>query len=322
MNIWTLGDAVVDLLPLANMQYEACAGGAPVNVAVGSALLGQRSGFIGRVGEDTFGRFLYQTMQTAGVNTQHIEFDRHRHTSTVLVSLDQQGERHFDFLVNPSADQFLSAASLPDFGPDILHFCSLALVSSDCRQTLEQAMEKIGAAGGTLSFDLNLRKQMWHDEADMFATIQRLVERVDILKMSEEELYWLTQSDDINQARQRLAKYPARLKIVTYGAQGAMVFWCGQAIFFTGYNVESIDTTGAGDAFMAGLLAALPEDGWPEQMSALCSLIGQASGCGALATMQKGALTSLPDKDALLNFIHSQPPLEIEIKEAPLHHMD
>ena len=115
MNIWTLGDAVVDLLPLSNMQYQACAGGAPVNVAVGAAKLGCQSGFIGRVGEDSFGNFLKESLDEYGVNTHHMQFDDKFRTSTVLVSLATNGEREFTFLVNPSADQFLTLDSLPHF---------------------------------------------------------------------------------------------------------------------------------------------------------------------------------------------------------------
>ena len=143
MNIWTLGDAVVDLLPLSNMQYQACAGGAPFNVAVGAAKLGCQSGFIGRVGEDTFGYFLRESLDKYGVNTHHMQFDDRFRTSTVLVSLATNGEREFTFLVNPSADQFLTLDSLPHFDQDILHFCSLALVSEECRNTLNSAITNV-----------------------------------------------------------------------------------------------------------------------------------------------------------------------------------
>ncbi|AHG18538.1 fructokinase [Chania multitudinisentens RB-25] len=313
MIIWTLGDAVVDLLPIENMQYEACAGGAPFNVAAGVAILGQQSGFIGRVGNDTFGHFLQQTLVTAGVNTKHIEFDDRRHTSTVLVSLDKHGERHFDFLVNPSADQFLSPDALPDFHSSILHFCSLALVSPVCRNTLSKAIEHIHAAQGILSFDLNVRKQMWNDGDEMFSEIHRFAQSADILKMSEEEWYWLTQSHDFATARQRLERFSARLKIVTCGSRGAMIFWQNQLLCFTGYQVNSVDTTGAGDAFMAGLLAALADHGWPTTHQEISTLVELASGCGALATTQKGALKTMPCKDTLTSFIHTQMPLQVEV---------
>ena len=309
MTIWTLGDAVVDLLPRDNMQFEACAGGAPFNVAIGVARLGHDSGFIGRVGNDTFGRFLHQTLVTAQVDTKSLEFDPKRHTSTVLVSLDSDGERQFDFLVNPSADQFLSPASLPDFGHDILHFCSLALVAPDCRATLTQAMAAMRQAGGTLSFDINLRPQMWSNETQMFDQVSDFARQSDILKMSEEELLWLTQTDDLNTACERLADFPARLKIITRGADGAIAFWQNSRLTLSGYNVESIDTTGAGDAFMAGLLAALAGAGWPASTAALSSLLEQASACGALATTQRGALSAFPNNQQLSRFIQAQPSL-------------
>lgn len=309
MTIWTLGDAVVDLLPRDNMQFEACAGGAPFNVAIGVARLGHDSGFIGRVGNDAFGRFLHQTLVTAQVDTKSLEFDPKRHTSTVLVSLDLDGERQFDFLVNPSADQFLSPASLPDFGHDILHFCSLALVAPDCRATLTQAMAAMRQAGGTLSFDINLRPQMWSNETQMFDQVSDFARQSDILKMSEEELLWLTQTDDLNSACERLTGFPARLKIITRGADGAIAFWQNDRMTLSGYHVDSIDTTGAGDAFMAGLLAALAGAGWPASTAALSSLLEQASACGALATTQRGALSAFPNNQQLSRFIQSQPSL-------------
>ncbi|WP_270501877.1 aminoimidazole riboside kinase [Kluyvera ascorbata] len=309
MTIWTLGDAVVDLLPRDNMQFEACAGGAPFNVAIGIARLGHDSGFIGRVGNDAFGRFLHQTLVTAQVDTKSLEFDPKRHTSTVLVSLDSDGERQFDFLVNPSADQFLSPASLPDFGHDILHFCSLALVAPDCRATLTQAMAAMRQAGGTLSFDINLRPQMWSNETQMFDQVSDFARQSDILKMSEEELLWLTQTDDLNSACERLTGFPARLKIITRGADGAIAFWQNHRLTLSGYHVDSIDTTGAGDAFMAGLLAALAGAGWPASTAALSSLLEQASACGALATTQRGALSAFPNNQQLSRFIQSQPSL-------------
>lgn len=309
MTIWTLGDAVVDLLPRDNMQFEACAGGAPFNVAIGVARLGHDSGFIGRVGNDAFGRFLHQTLVTAQVDTKSLEFDPKRHTSTVLVSLDPDGERQFDFLVNPSADQFLSPASLPDFGRDILHFCSLALVAPDCRATLTQAMAAMRQAGGTLSFDINLRPQMWSNETQMFDQVSDFARQSDILKMSEEELLWLTQTDDLNTACERLTGFPAHLKIITRGADGAIAFWQNHKLTLSGYHVDSIDTTGAGDAFMAGLLAALAGAGWPASTAALSTLLEQASACGALATTQRGALSAFPNNQQLSRFIQSQPSL-------------
>ncbi|HDS9361266.1 TPA: aminoimidazole riboside kinase [Enterobacter cancerogenus] len=314
MRIWALGDGVVDLLPFENMKFEACAGGAPVNVAVGAARLGCESGFIGRVGNDPFGHFLHRSLTAFGVNTRQMQFDEKHHTSTVVVSLNDEGERQFDFLVSASADRYLTRDALPDFGADILHFCSLALAAETCRNTLERAIENIRRAGGVVSFDINLREQMWSDAGEMFNTIQAKALEADVLKLSEEEWYWLTGSHDFTTALARLEAYPARLKLVTYGAQGTLVIWQGKAFHFFGFRVESIDTTGAGDAFMAGTLSALSRSGWPETFEGLAALVTQASACGALATTQKGALTAIADRQQLELFLQSSPTLEVESK--------
>ncbi|CAK9886087.1 MAG: Fructokinase [Candidatus Erwinia impunctatus] len=314
MNIWTLGDAVVDLLPLADMQFEACAGGAPVNVAAGAARLSCQSGFIGCVGDDPFGHFMQQTLHEYGVDTSSMAFSSEYRTSTVVVSLGKQGERDFTFLVNPSADQFLPVTSLPQFGADILHFCSLALVAEPCRETLAQAVKQVTAAQGVVSFDINLREQMWRDPEQMYNQVYHFAQQADILKLSEEEWYWLSKIHHFADAIAFLQQFPAELKVVTYGAQGAMVLWKGQVIHFSGYEVQSVDTTGAGDAFMAGLLAGIAQNGIPDEFSALQRLITQASACGALATTKKGALAATPDKDAVAGFISALPIPGYEVK--------
>ncbi|HGU6665804.1 TPA: aminoimidazole riboside kinase [Escherichia coli] len=315
MNIWTLGDAVVDLLPLTDMQYQACAGGAPLNVAIGAARLGRQSGFIGRVGDDDFGHFLKKTLLDAGVSTISLQMDNQHRTSTVLVSLGNGGERGFTFLTNPSADQYLTPAALPDFSNDILHFCSLALVAEPCRDTLAIAVSQVKKRGGLLSFDVNLREQMWSDKYEMLRMVRHYSLLADILKLSEEEWYWMTGTNDFSHALDVLKTFPAQLKIVTYGAQGAMVLWQDNVIHFKGYIVDSIDTTGAGDAFVAGLLAWLSGNQMPNSVDQLHQAIAWASGSGALATTRKGALTALPDLETLSAFITQNHLPNYEIKD-------
>jgi len=315
MNIWTLGDAVVDLLPLSDMQYQACAGGAPFNVAVGTARLNCQSGFIGRVGDDDFGHFLKKTLCSEGVSVQSMQVAPHHRTSIVLVSLNDHGERGFTFLTNPSADQFLTPESLPDLSAGILHFCSLALVAEACRNTLVTAIRKIKQSDGLLSFDVNLREQMWNDKQEMRDVVHHFARQVDILKLSEEEWYWLADTHDFSLALDFLKTLPASLKVVTYGAQGAMILCDDMAIHFNGYLVDSVDTTGAGDAFLTGLLAYVANTGMPQNLDQIKDAMTQASACGALATTQNGALTALPDSQTLKAFIRQFPLPEYEIKE-------
>lgn len=315
MNIWTLGDAVVDLLPLSDMQYQACAGGAPFNVAVGTARLGCQSGFIGRVGDDDFGHFLKETLCASGVSVQSMQMDPLHRTSTVLVSLNNSGERGFTFLTNPSADQFLTPDALPNLSAGILHFCSLALVAEACCQTLVTAIRKIKQSGGLLSFDVNLREQMWSDKQRMHDAVHHFSRQADILKLSEEEWYWLAATHDFTLALDFLKTLPARLKVVTYGAQGAMILHDDMVIHFNGYIVDSVDTTGAGDAFLTGLLAYIARAGMPHNLDQINDAMTQASACGALATTRKGALTALPDSQTLNEFIRQYPLPDYEIKE-------
>ncbi|MDF7666847.1 aminoimidazole riboside kinase [Orbaceae bacterium ESL0727] len=308
--IWSLGDAVVDLLPLGEMNYRACAGGAPANVAIGVAKLGLPSAFIGRVGNDPFGQFMENTFLAYQVDCQSLEKDEDHRTSTVVVDLGTQGERSFTFLVSPSADQFLSTAAIPDFNQDILHFCSLALVGKTCRTTVKTAIERLKAKHGLISFDVNLREQMWQDKAEMRTVINQFCHFADILKLSDDELLWLTETQDFDAALKRLQdNYHAPLKLVTKGGEGSLVFLQDQLFVFDAYGVESIDTTGAGDAFVAGLLSSIALSGLPEDKLMLESMMTIASACGALATTQKGALTALPDSAFLKQFVSKQPAL-------------
>lgn len=313
MKVWALGDAVIDLLPQGEMQYTACAGGAPVNVAVGAARLGSECGFIGRTGDDPFGRFLQQTLAEEGVDTRYMQFDAQHRTSTVLVSLGDEGDRSFTFLVNPSADQFLTAEDLPEFADDILHFCSLALVAPTCRETLVRAIGRIKQRGGLLSFDINLREQMWPDAQEMANTVRHFAHQADILKLSQEELYWLAGTAQHDKALAILSGYPSRLKVVTCGAEGALVLWQEQVMQVSAYAVQSLDTTGAGDAFMAGLLASLAQGATPDDRAQLEQAITQASACGALATTAKGALAALPDASGVAAFCAAAPALHFRL---------
>ncbi|MFQ0998136.1 aminoimidazole riboside kinase [Gilliamella sp. BG6] len=308
--VWSLGDAVIDLLPFGDMNYKACAGGAPANVAIGIAKLGLPSAFIGRVGNDPFGDFMETTFRQYNVDCQSLEKDEHHRTSTVVVDLGKNGERSFTFLVSPSADQFLSQQAIPNFNQDILHFCSLALVGHTCRQTLKTAIEQLTAKNGLISFDVNLREQMWANKDEMRTTITQFCHDADILKLSDEELFWLTQSNDWSEALNKLQQhYEAPLKLITKGKDGSIVLWKGKTFSFDSYHVNSVDTTGAGDAFVAGLLSSIASSGMPEDKLMLESMMTIASACGALATTKKGALTALPDSTFLQSFISDNPTL-------------
>ena len=220
--IWVLGDAVVDLLPDGEGRLLQCPGGAPANVAVGVARLGGDSGFIGRVGDDPFGRFMRHTLAQEKVDVNYMRLDAAQRTSTVVVDLDRHGERTFTFMVRPSADLFLAPEDLPPFAAgQWLHVCSIALSAEPSRSTAFAAMEAIKRAGGYVSFDPNIRSDLWQDPQELRDCLDRALALADAIKLSEEELAFISGSDDIVSGIARLnARYQPTLLLVTQGKAG------------------------------------------------------------------------------------------------------
>ncbi|MBW4210919.1 aminoimidazole riboside kinase [Enterobacter asburiae] len=288
--IWVLGDAVVDLLPDGEGRLLQCPGGAPANVAVGIARLGGQSAFIGRVGDDPFGRFMSKTLADERVDVKHMRLDPAHRTSTVVVDLDDHGERSFTFMVRPSADLFLEPADLPTFSAgEWLHVCSIALSAEPSRSATFEAMAAIRKAGGYVSFDPNIRPDLWPDENALRRCLEQALQSADVVKLSVEELAFLTGDVPVSVGLDMLmARCPARLVLVTQGKEGVIAWHDGTVKHYPATPVQCVDTTGAGDAFVAGLLYGLAAG------QDLTPVIALAQRCGALATTAKGAMTALP----------------------------
>ncbi|MDG6240386.1 aminoimidazole riboside kinase [Glaesserella parasuis] len=303
--IWVLGDAVVDLIPDGDNHYLRCAGGAPANVAVGVSRLGGEAGFIGRVGNDPLGKFMQQTLQAEKVSTEQMILDPQQRTSTVIVGLDQ-GERSFTFMVNPSADQFLEVNDLPNFQQgEWLHCCSIALINDPSRSTTIEAIRRVKQAGGFVSFDPNLRESLWSSLDEMKKVVNSVVAMADVLKFSEEELTLLTNTTNLEDATKEVTSlYPEKLIIITLGKDGAIYHLNGKSQVVASKALKPVDTTGAGDAFVSGLLAGLSQvSNWKESDAVLVEVIRKANASGALATTAKGAMSALPNKAELEAFL-------------------
>lgn len=294
--VWCLGDAVVDLLPEGAGRLLQCPGGAPANVAVGIARLQGKSGFIGRVGDDPFGRFMRQTLDAEQVHTAFMFTDPAQRTSTVVVALDEVGERSFTFMVRPSADLFLAVDDLPSFQRgEWLHCCSIALSAEPSRSTTFTAMTRIRNAGGFVSFDPNIRHDLWADPQQLHDALDQAFTLADVVKLSEEELAFFSGLADIDASMQQLAeRFAIPLLLVTQGKAGVKACLRGTLSTWPTRPVISVDTTGAGDAFVAGLLWELAQHGLPDNPAQLGARLATAQRCGALATTAKGAMTALP----------------------------
>ena len=299
--VWVLGDAVVDLLPESDGRLLPCPGGAPANVAVGIARLGGTSGFIGRVGDDPFGALMQRTLLTEGVDITYLKQDEWHRTSTVLVDLNDQGERSFTFMVRPSADLFLETTDLPcRRHGEWLHLCSIALSAEPSRSSAFTAMTAIRHAGGFVSFDPNIREDLWQDEHLLRLCLRQALQLADVVKLSEEEWRLISGKTQNDRDICALAKeYEIAMLLVTKGAEGVVVCYRGQVHHFAGMSVNCVDSTGAGDAFVAGLLTGLSSTGLETDEREMRRIIDLAQRCGALAVTAKGAMTALPCRQEL-----------------------
>ncbi|WP_028865986.1 aminoimidazole riboside kinase [Psychromonas aquimarina] len=302
--VWVTGDAVVDLIPDGENSYLKCPGGAPANVAAAVSRLGGDSAFFGRVGQDPLGRFMKKTLKNEGVNTDFMLLDEAQRTSTVIVDLDDAGERSFTFMVKPSADQFMLSTDIPAFSADQwLHVCSIALANEPSRSSTFQAMRRIKEAGGFISFDPNLRDEVWADPSEIKSVVLKAAAMADVLKFSDDELLFLTETKTIEAGLEAVKHYRNTLTLITQGAKGALVITQGKQELITGKTVKAVDTTGAGDAFVGGLISYLAQNSSWSSSQHIRDAVKWANGCGALATTQKGAMTALPTSAELSRYL-------------------
>ncbi|WP_432460387.1 MULTISPECIES: aminoimidazole riboside kinase [unclassified Agarivorans] len=296
VQVWNLGDAVIDLLPEDNGLLKMCPGGAPANVAVALARLGINSGFIGRVGNDPMGKMVSATLADEGVDISSLSFDQQQRTSTVLVSLDASGEREFTFLVQPSADQFLSTEQLPAFQAEQwLQLSSIALAAPRCRETAIEAAKRCRTAGGWVFFDLNLRAMLWSSPEQMRQQIEAFLPLCDLVKFSEEEALWLSNCEQIEQAVEYLQEQLQVPFILSLGELGSELVYAGKIQRVVAEPVAKVvDTTGAGDAFVGGVLAYLSQFSQWQDQALLLEALARGNKSGGLAVGEKGAMSALP----------------------------
>jgi fructokinase len=301
----SLGEALIDFIPLDpdNTTYQKSPGGAPANVAVGVARLGAVSTFIGKVGEDVLGRFLRDTLDAYKVNTSRIIFTSEAKTGVVFVTNADNGERSFEFYIDPSADQFLKDNELVELDfttHKILHIGSITMINQPSKQATQAAVQLAKENDMLISYDPNLRLGLWKSEEAARETIISMLPHADLLKLSEEELEFLTGEKDIQAGVHHLKEYNIPLIFITLGAEGSYIFTSKGQTHVPAMKVQAIDTTGAGDAFVSGLLYRLQEyEGALHSISLeeAEEMVRFASVSGALAASTKGAMTALPTLD-------------------------
>jgi fructokinase len=309
-----LGELLIDFVPTVTgtslidaPAFRKAPGGAPANVAVGLARLGVPSAFMGKVGDDPFGHFLANTLAEAGVNTAPLRFSSEARTALAFVSLRADGEREFMFYRHPSADMLLTPEEVDADairGAKLLHFGTISLISEPSRGATLHAIEVGRGAGCLISCDPNLRLALWPDRAAAREGLLLGISKAEIVKISDEELRFLTGSDDPAAAREQLWHDRLGLMVVTLGSAGCVYFTPAFDGVVVGFSVAAIDATGAGDGFVAGLLQGLLMDrGVPGNEARLRELCRLANAVGALATTERGAIPALPTMERVRTFL-------------------
>jgi fructokinase len=298
MGVVALGELLIDFVARETgvtvgeaSGFDKKPGGAPANVAVAVAKLGQPSAFLGQVGDDPFGHFLEAVVRTEGVDTRGLRFTGAARTALAFVSLRADGERSFVFYRHPSADMVMRpedvAFDVID-RQDIFHYGSITLIDEPVRSATLAAVNYARERGLTISYDPNLRLSLWKDEATARAVLLSGLDYAHIVKVSDEELEFLTGAHD----PAPLWREGMRIIVVTHGAEGATLYTRSEAISVPGFRVNAVDTTGAGDGFVAGLLVGLIERG----MVNLRESLRFACAVGAITTTARGAIPALPTR--------------------------
>jgi len=306
--IVVLGEALIDLFAekgtaLHNARsLHPSPGGAPANVAVALARLGVNVGFIGKVGNDDFGRYLIELLASEGVDITHFTIDPRGPTMLAIVARPSATEQQF--ILYNGANSLLSADELSKeyiISAGTFIYSSITL-ATDGRDAVHQAVYWANDAGNQVIFDVNLRPLLW---ADLDMARQRINESIDsatVVKMNEAELEFVTGTGNPVVGSQQLINRGVQMCCVSLGADGAF-FNNGNACgFVPSFSVDVKDTTGSGDAFVAGLgmqLNQLNKSVNSLDHLALYRIVSFANACGALTTTKFGAMSALPKLSAV-----------------------
>ncbi|WP_210130274.1 carbohydrate kinase [Staphylococcus sp. GDX8P54P] len=307
--LYGIGEALIDFIPNVKNselkdveQFSRQVGGAPANVVSVARKMGASTEMVTQLGNDAFGDIIVETLSNLGVGTQFIRRTDVANTALAFVSLKEDGQRDFSFYRKPSADMLYKADYLDEISinpNDILHFCSVDLVESDMKEAHQAMIDKFKSANGTIVFDPNVRLPLWHSAEACKETIQAFIPKANIIKVSDEELEFITGEVDEESAIQSLFQGSVVAVIYTQGPNGAsIILKDGTKIYHEGFKVKAVDTTGAGDAFIgAAISRILLSD--EVNMTKLLKEEGQAilqfsNFVAAKVTTKYGAIESIP----------------------------
>jgi sugar/nucleoside kinase (ribokinase family) len=309
-----IGEALVDFIAEQTVKdvgrastFIKAPGGAVANTAVGLARLGVNSRFVGKVGGDPFGRFLQDTMAEEGVDVSFFIESKRYPTALVFVALDESRVPRFIFFGDPSADMMLMEDEIwPTMLEDaaFLHLGTVSMVREPVRGATFKLMGMAREQGVKICFDPNFRLHLWKDHELLKELAKRTAADATVVKLNDEELLFMTGEKSLEKGARRVRDRGAELVVVTLGPQGAYYLCEDGDGEVPGFKVYVADTTGAGDGFAAGLLAAMVElEEWPPAAESLYRAVRFANAVGAMVCTKVGAQSSLPGRSDVDSFM-------------------
>lgn len=314
-DVTAIGELLIDftsdgtLSKQGNKMFEANPGGAPCNVLAMLQKLGRNTAFIGKVGSDTFGKMLKDTLQEAGINTDNLLMDNIVPTTLAFVHTAPDGDRSFSFYRNPGADMMLRPEEINlelIENSKIFHFGSLSMTDPGVEATTKTAIEAAKKAGAIISFDPNLRPPLWKCLDTAKEKIRYGLSVCDVLKISDDEIVFLTDTDDVDAGIELIRKqYDIPLICATMGKRGSKAYYKDFTVSReTFLDVDTVETTGAGDTFMACVLDAVLENGLDSfDGQKLYDMLTFANAASSIITTRRGALKVVPEKAEVLDFL-------------------
>ncbi|MCO6453394.1 MAG: carbohydrate kinase [Caldilineales bacterium] len=330
MHIVTLGESLIDMFPaeVGRKLVEVSAfipspGGAPANTAVAARRLGAEVAFIGKVGDDIFGRHLFEHLAAQGVDTRGMRVDNYARTTMAIIAMADENTPEFVFYRNPGADTRLEPEELDAellASTRNLHVGSLSLSDEPSRSATFEAVWLARQGGAFISFDVNYRPSLWSTPEEALTQIWEMLPRADVVKVNEDELALLAggQKTEVGGRRQaeviadltdkceKLLSLGPKLILVTLGRHGSFFCIRDGSGFVPAFPVETVDAVGCGDAFMAGMLTQLTRsENWRENLTVvrLHEMLRYANAVGAITATKKGVIPALPTAAQVDDFL-------------------
>lgn len=317
-DVCALGELLIDftengISPQGNPIMEANPGGAPCNVLAMLCKQGYKTAFIGKIGDDIFGRQLRKTVEDIGINTEGLITDNSVNTTLAFVHTLEGGDREFSFYRNPGADMMLNEAEVNEniiAESKIFHYGSLSMTNKVCETATKKAVATAERFGVLISFDPNLRENLWNSLDTAREKIEYGLAHCDILKISDNEIQWLTGESDFEAAAQKLRKKYTNISLLllSLGKNGSRAYSESGYASVPIMKSNTIETTGAGDTFCGAVLGKIIEAGKHDfSTQELYDMLVFANAAAGIVTERKGALKVMPTMSEIAEMIRRNP---------------